>query len=258
MPRSALWAVIDRPHSLGHKMMGKLFVLIVVLVLSSSASLLGQAEQTGYEVGAYVSQHNCKPRSFQIGPPQASTPVALGFRYTDHVAYGVRANFLSEGHWAGELSYSYQKNTATLTRQSFTPVVLRGAVHHFFYNEVFYPIRYGRHLVPFITGGIGLAAYQLSDEARARAADPRIYGLGTLRSTDKRVALNYGAGVKANIVSHFGIRGDFRHIFSDVPSYGIPKESPNPRQVVLPIQGKLQTHEFSVGIYFRALSEGFK
>jgi opacity protein-like surface antigen len=238
--------------------MRKMFVFVVVLVLSSSACLLGQAEQTGYELGVYVSQQNWKARSFQIGPPQAFTPIPLGFRYNDHVAYGIRANLLSQGHWAGELSYSYQRNTATLTRQSFTPVALPGAVHHFFYNEVFYPVRYGPAVVPFITGGIGLAAYQLSDEARARAADPRIYGLGNLRSTDKRVALNYGAGVKANIVRHFGVRGDFRHIFSDVPSYGIPKESPSPFQLVLPIQGKLQTYEFSFGIYFRALYEGYK
>jgi hypothetical protein len=135
---------------------------------------------------------------------------------------------------------------------------LNGSIHHFFYNQVFYPVRYRNSFTPFITGGLGMAAYHLTDAALARAADPRIYGLGNLRSTDKRVALNYGAGVKVNITSNFGFRGDFRHIFSDVPSYGLPKESSNPTQVVLPIQGKLQNYEFSLGIYFRKLSEGFK
>ena len=52
------------------------------------------------------------------------------------------------------------------------------------------------------------------------------------------------------MTSRIGVRADFRHIFSDVPSYGLPKESSNPTQTVLPIQGKLQMFEASVGIYF--------
>jgi opacity protein-like surface antigen len=123
-------------------------------------------------------------------------------------------------------------------------------VHHAFYNEVFYPVRYGRSVMPFLTGGIGVAGYRLSDSGLA--AGP-LNGLGNLKRADKRVALNYGGGVKVNVTSHAGLRADFRHIFSDVPSYGLPKESPNPAQAILPIQGKLQTSEVSVGIYFRNL-----
>jgi hypothetical protein len=74
---------------------------------------------------------------------------------------------------------------------------------------------------------------------------------------DKRFAFNYGFGVKAKISSRFGVRADFRHIFSDVPSYGLPKESPNPTQTVLPIQGKLQMFEASVGFYLH-LSSGLQ
>jgi hypothetical protein len=102
-----------------------------------------------------------------------------------------------------------------------------------------------------------VAVYQLNDAALSRAADPQV-GLGNLRSTDNRVALNYGAGVKVNASKHVGFRADFRHIFSDVPSYGLPKESVNPAQSVLPVHGKLQAYEFSFGVYFRILSEGYK
>ena len=238
--------------------MRKEFVFLFALFLGISGFLLGQDEKTAVEIGAYASKQNWKARTLQIGPPQASTPFNLGFAYSDKAAWGIRANFLSQGHWAGELSYSYQKNTITLSRPSFTPVALAGGIHQFFYNEVFYPARYGGRVTPFVTAGLGLAAYQLSDEAVERAADPRVYGIGTLKSTDKRFIFNYGGGVKANIVSHFGIRADFRHIFSDVPSYGLPKQSLNPAQVVLPIGGKLQTYEFSGGIYFRALLESFR
>ena len=106
--------------------------------------------------------------------------------------------------------------------------------------------------MPFLTAGIGLAGYHLSDQARARAADPRV-GIGNLDSIDNRVALNYGVGLKAHVISRLGIRADLRHIFSDVPSYGLPKESANRNQMVLPIQGKLQTFEGSAGIYFHFL-----
>jgi opacity protein-like surface antigen len=233
-------------------------MLMLVLVLGFSNIVLGQEEKTGYEAGAYAAWQDWQSRTFQIGPPQAPTPVGLGFGYKDHMAYGVRANFLSKGHWGGELSYSFQQNTATISRQSFTSVPLTGGVHHFFYNQVFYPFRYGPQVLPFVTGGIGLASYHLDDETQARASDPRGFGLGSLNSNDTRFAFNYGAGVKVNIVSHFGLRADFRHIFSDVPSYGLPKQSANPAQVVLPIGGKLQTYEYSAGFYFRFLSEGFK
>src|SRR5215467_1750276 len=239
--------------------MRKEFVLILVLFLAFSGSLLAQEEKTGYELGVFAAWQDWKSRSFKIGPPQASTPIDFGFRYRDRLAYGVRANFLSHGHWAGELSYSYQKNPVTITNQSnpfVPPTTFGGSVHQIFYNEVFYPAQYRRWVTPFVTGGIGVAGYQLSETAREVVAPQS--GFGTLRKFDPRVALNYGVGFKVRIDSHVGFRADFRHIFSDVPSYGLPKESSNPAQVVLPIQGKLQTFEYSFGIFVRHLSLGFR
>jgi opacity protein-like surface antigen len=229
--------------------MRKTFILIAILFHGFGATAVAQ-ETFGFEVGAYGGWAQWRERSFQIGPPQASPPIPSEFEYDDKVVLGTRINFLSQGYWGGEVSYSYQRNTATLTRTSFTPIALDGGVHHFFYNTVLYPFRYrSSRAIPFVTAGIGMAGYKLSDEARARAADPAIYGLGSLMSIDKRFAFNYGGGVKVNVLSHLGVRFDFRHNFSDVPSYGLPKESSNPAQPVLPIQGKLQNFEGSVGIY---------
>ena len=239
--------------------MRKEFVLILVLFLAFSGSLLAQEEKTGYELGVFAAWQDWKSHNFRIGPPQASVPIDFGFRYSDRIAYGVRANFLSHGHWAGELSYSYQKNPVTISNESnpsIAPITFGGSVHQIFYNEVFYPAQYRRWVTPFITGGIGVAGYQLSETARELVAPQN--GFGTLKKLDTRVALNYGVGLKVNIDSHVGFRADFRHIFSDVPSYGLPKESSNPAQVVLPTQGKLQTFEYSFGIFVRHLSEGFR
>ena len=238
-----------------------LIVLAVILVQGVSGQLFAQGN-FGFEIGAFGGRSIWQDRDFQIGPPQVpigAPPINLNLSYGDEFLYGARFNILSRGHWGGEFSYSYQSNSVTLARQdsSGRQVELDGGVHHFFYNMIFNLMRYEKSkVVPFVTGGVGLAAYALSDEARAKAADPGGYGIGNLRPSDKRFAYNYGFGVKAKVTSRIGVRADFRHIFSDVPSYGLPKESSNPNQVVLPIQGKLQMFEASAGIYFH-FSQGF-
>jgi opacity protein-like surface antigen len=227
--------------------------LALILLQGFSARALAQ-EKFGFEIGGYAGPTFWKARQFQINAPQATPPINLELGYKDKTNYGVRFNLLSRGYWGGELDYSFQKNTVTLSREGVTPVILDGNIQHFFYNTVLYPFQYSeRRIIPFVTVGIGLAAYSPSSEARARAADPKIYGIGNLSDMDKRFAFNYGGGVKANIVPYAGIRVDLRHSFSDVPSYGLPKESSSPSQVVLPIQGKLQHYEISAGVYFRVL-----
>src|SRR2546427_11656790 len=98
--------------------------------------------------------------------------------------------------------------------------------------------------------GLGVAGYHLSDKTMARALDPRGFGMGVLKSVDKRFIFNYGGGVKVPVSSHFGIRADIRHNFSDPPRYGLPKRSSNPAQVVLPIGGKMQSFDVSAGFFF--------
>jgi len=230
--------------------MRKIFLVTLIVFHGLATAAIAQ-EKFGFEPGVYGGFADWHDRDFQVGLPQASPPIPLNLAYKDKPVFGGRLNLLSNGYWGGELSYSYQANTVNLRRTSFTPVVLKGGIHEFFYNTVLYPFQYRTsRVMPFVTAGIGMAAYQLSDEARRRAADPKIYGLGNLKSFDRRFAFNYGGGIKFNVLTHLGLRFDFRHNFSDVPSYGLPKESSNPAQTVLPIQGKLQNFEGSVGIYF--------
>ena len=233
--------------------MQKTRALILVFFLQMFAGMLFGQERYGLEIGPYAGKGFWKSRNFQVGPPQASPPINLGFAYEDKPIYGVRFNLLSNGYWGGELDYSYQQNTVTLTRPGFTSVPLEGGIHHFFYNEVFYPTRYSHTVTPFIMAGLGVAGYHLSDKTMARALDPRGFGMGVLKSVDKRFIFNYGGGVKVPVSSNFGIRADIRHNFSDPPRYGLPKRSSNPAQVVLPIGGKLQSFDVSAGFYFYVL-----
>src|SRR2546425_84437 len=237
--------------------MRKNSILLLLICLSCIPGKLSAQDKFGFEIGGLGGVVFGKARNFTIGPPQAEPPISLQLKYDDKVFGGVRFNLLSRGHWGGEFSYGYQKNKVTLTRQdaALEPVSLDGSVQQFFYNTIFYIFRYDRSpVMPFVTGGIGLEAYGLSDKARAFARDPEQGGIGELKGIDNRFAFNYGVGIKAKLASHFGVRVDFRHIFSDVPSYGLPKESPNPTQTILPAQGKLQNYEASVGIYYHVSS----
>ena len=226
-------------------------ILFLTLIVFQGLLMAANAqEKYGFEPGLYGGFADWRDRDFQVGPPQSSLPIPMTLAYKDKPVFGGRFNLLSYGHWGGELSYSYQANTVRIRRSSFPTAELKGGIHQFFYNTVLYPFEYRTSSVmPFVTAGIGMAAYQLSEEAR-RTADPRVFGVGNLKSFDRRVAFNYGAGIKFNVLTHLGFRFDFRHNFSDVPSYGLPKESSNPAQRVLPIQGKLQNFEGSFGIYF--------
>ena len=238
--------------------MRKELAWVLVFVLGCAGSLLGQDSRTGYEIGVFAAGVDWQSRTFHFGPPQTSTPIPLGFHYKNNqIEYGVRANF-SVGHWGGELSYSYQKNALTLSRPGFQSVPLAGGIHHVFYNEVFYPVRYGAPLIPFITGGIGLAAYHLNDQTRAAAANDAALGLGTLKSNDEKLALNYGAGIKANFSKHAGVRVGVSQNFTEVPTWGLPTTSAVATQPVFPASGWLHNFEFSVGLYFRGMTEGFK
>src|SRR5436309_1290416 len=89
-------------------------LLILLLLIAFSGILLGQ-EQYGFEFGGYAGTTNWKARTFQVNLPQTPSPISLGFHYDNKTPFGIRVNLLSQRHWGGELDYSYQKNTATLT-----------------------------------------------------------------------------------------------------------------------------------------------
>jgi opacity protein-like surface antigen len=228
-------------------------ILIVLLVQGLSGAVL-VAGDFGFEVGGFGGYAIWRDRNFTIGSPQVPYPttIDLTYSYANKPVYGGRFNILSRGHWGGEFTYGYQKNTLTISRPDIpTAITLDGSVQQFFYSELFYLLNYDEHkVVPYVLGSIGLEAYGLSSSALADAANPDKYNLGNLNSPDVRFAFNYGFGVKAKVSPKIGVRFDFRQNFSDVPSFCIPKESTNPAQTVLPIQGKLQNFEFTAGIYY--------
>jgi opacity protein-like surface antigen len=235
--------------------MRRTLVLMLAILFQGCVGMLFAQEKYGYEFGVYSGKDFWKDQTFQ-SPLSKGSLLLSSDHYDDKWLVGIRLNILSRKYWAGEFSYSLERNNITLSRQSFLPINLDSNVQRFFYDTVFYPLKYetGR-VIPFAAGGIGVAAYQLDFNNRIQAADPLLHGIPNLESIDKRFAFDYGAGVKAEVYHHVGIRADFRHIFSDVPSYGLPKEPRLPPQVVAPFQGKLQTFQWTAGVYYYSSSK---
>jgi opacity protein-like surface antigen len=189
--------------------MRKKSILMLLILLNAVPAILYGQDKFGFELGGFVGGAFWKSKTFQIGPPQSPEPISFQLEYKDEIVGGVRANILSRGHWGGDLTYGYQRNNVTFNRQdnSLGPLTLNGSVQQFFYNQVYYITRYGKSAVtPYVTAGLGLEAYGLSDESRAFAADPLQGDIGTLKKTDTRFAYNFGAGIKAKLGSHLGIR----------------------------------------------------
>ena len=221
-------------------------VLVSVLLLSTFCMPAFAQEGHGYEFGVFAGWAEWRERQYQIGFPQAVPAIDVDYDLNGEVVGGMRLNFLSRRYWGGEVTYSYQQNTLSLASNGGSPVQLDGAVHHALYNQVFYPRRYetGR-IKPYFTGGIGAAGYTLNAQAVSEASQA---GFGAFSKLDYRLVLNYGAGIKSELGEHAGVRLDFRHHFSEVPTYGVPKSGPGP---FLPFDGKLQTLEMTVGFYYR-------
>src|ERR1041385_6501205 len=134
--------------------MRKTCLLLFLILFSGFSGLAVGQEGYGFEIGGYAGPTDWKARQFQVNAPQAVPPINLDFQYRGKPNYGIRFNLLSRGYWGGELDYNFQKNTVSLKRDFFSPVALDGSIQHFFYNTVFYPLRYESRVTPFVTGGI--------------------------------------------------------------------------------------------------------
>jgi hypothetical protein len=207
---------------------------------------------SAFEVGGFAGQSFWKSKTFEVGPPQADPSFSMQYKYDDKLLFGARANFLSYGHWGGEFAYSFQNNRFTLTRSGNNSVSLDGNINQFFYNQIYYINRYEKSTVhPFLTGGVGISNFTIDQSSLDWAADPNQGAIGVLKGSETKFAMNYGGGVKVNLGSHFGVRGDFRHSFSQVPHYGLPESSSSPAQVVFPVKGWMQNFEVTGGFYYR-------
>jgi len=107
---------------------------------------------------------------------------------------------------------------------------------------------------PFLTVGFGPSFYTPNDRATAaaRAFDPS-FGLSNF-SSDTRLTLNYGAGVKWKVHPHVGLRVDVRGLAGQNPKFSLPNSSTT-GGAFIPSDKHIQGVQATVGLslYFGSL-----
>ena len=190
---------------------------------------------------------------FEIGFPQSTRPIQGEFRLSRAVRAGVRVGVFTRGHWSEEFFYSYDPTMAHFARSSAPArsVDLRLRVHNYGVTALYYiHDDEVRNIRPFLSIGVGGAAYLLTPEAKSMARDPLRGNLPGLTNSNM-LTLNYGAGVKVKSSREWlGFRADVRGFLGRNPSFGLPRQSDDPNALVFPAGGALHNGEASVGLIF--------
>ena len=189
---------------------------------------------------------------FEIGFPQAVTPIQSEFKFNQAFRGGLRFNVFTSGHWGEEFTYSFESNEARFITKSPTAseLALGMQIHQFAVNTLYYFSDDETQTVrPFLALGIGGTLYRPTDEAKSIARDPLRGNVAELNESSS-FALNYGFGVKARAGSRVGFRFDVRAFLGRSPSFGLPRESDDPNATVFPAGGAIHNVEASAGIVF--------
>jgi opacity protein-like surface antigen len=221
--------------------------LSVVLSNNAFAQLKDNIELNIFGAGSIYSKNN-----FEIGFPQSATPIPGSLKFDGHARFGVRLGVYTRGHWGQEFFYSYEQNTAHISRGGAAPVTsnLHLRVNNYGINALYYIEETESHAIqPFLSAGIGGTFYQLKPEAVAFARDPARGNIPDIDSSNE-IAFNFGLGLKTRSTNRVGVRIDIRDYLGRSPSFGLARSSNDPTATVLPATGVIHNGELSVGLVF--------
>ena len=189
---------------------------------------------------------------YEIGFPQAVTPIQQQFKFNQGFRGGVRFNVFNSGHWGEEFVYSFETNDARFITISPTAAELElgTQIHQFAVNTLYYfDADQGLTVRPFLSFGIGGTLFRPTDEAKSIASDPlrgNLPGFGESTS----FAFNYGFGLKARMANRVGFRFDFKGFLMRTPSFGLPRQSDDPNATVFPAGGAFHNVSATAGLIF--------
>jgi hypothetical protein len=205
-----------------------------------------------FEVNVFGAGSWYSMKTYEIGFPQAATPVSGQFRLDRAWRGGIRAGVYTRGHWSEEFFYSYEPNTLHLIRR--TPpagsVELPIHVHNYGVTALYYLSDNESAAVrPFLSIGLGGTVYRPTAETRSFVNDPMRGNLPDV-DTSNELAMNYGVGFKTRFSNWLGFRMDARGFVGRTPSLGLARHSGDPDATVLPVSGALNNAEGSAGLIF--------
>lgn len=189
---------------------------------------------------------------FEVSFPQSVTPINDRLSFDRAVVGGVRLGVYTHRHWSEEFFYSYAPSTTQLFRSTppATAVSLPTRIQNYGVTALYYFYDdESHHVRPFLSIGVGGTLYYLTTEAKAFARDPARGNLPPLRNSNE-LSMNYGVGVKTRLNHWLGFRADVKGFLGATPSFGLPHQSDNPAQAVLPVTGATNNGEASAGLVF--------
>jgi hypothetical protein len=227
---------------------------IVVVALYGCMSGAAYAQlKDNFELNVFGAGSWYTHKNYQVSYPQSAVPINGEFQLDHAIRAGVRVGVYTRGHWSEEFFYSYEPNTARFLRSTppTTTVNLPIQVHNYGATALWYmeadeaqPIR------PFLSIGVGGTLFRLTPEAEAIARDPQRGNIPQSIRSSNELSTNYGIGLKTRLNNWLGFRLEAKGYFVPTPSFGLPHQSNDPAQVVLPLNGALNNGEASAGLIF--------
>ncbi len=189
---------------------------------------------------------------YEIGFPQAVTPIQQEFKFNQGFRGGARFNVFNSGHWGEEFVYSFETNDARFItiNPAGSELELGTQIHQFAVNTLYYfDANEDLTVRPFLSFGIGGTLYRPTDEAKSIASDPlrgNLPGFGESTS----FAFNYGFGLKARMAGRMGLRFDFKGFLARTPAFGLARQSDDPNATVFPAGGAFHNVSATAGVVF--------
>jgi outer membrane protein W len=222
---------------------------MIATVLMASTDVQAQFVQD-FQLNLFVAGTTYTKNNYRIGFPQSVPAVPGSFKFGDAIRGGARANVYTHRHWGQEFYYSYEPNQATFTTGTGSELKVDTGIHNLGVNALYY---FGDGLAgfsPFVSAGIGATIYKPTTEARQIAGDPTLGNFLTDLDTSTEFSFNYGLGFTAQMSSVFGFRVDARGFVGRNPTFGYPRSSDDPNEVIIPASGAIHNAEVSAGIVF--------
>jgi opacity protein-like surface antigen len=223
------------------------------LILSGLCLLLSNnafADWRNAEINVFGAGSFYIKNNYLVGFPQLSTPVPGHQRFDSAGRFGVRLGVYTHGRWGEEFYYSFENNTMTITgppSPNTTDVRLR--ISQYGVNALYYLNDTETHVFqPFLSAGLGGSLYQIRQESLVELRSPST-NLHDMNNSNE-LAFNWGIGFKTHSNGWLGFRIDVRDFIGRAPSFGLARQSIDPRAVVLPASGALNNAEASAGLSF--------
>lgn len=220
--------------------------LLAAAALCWCTSVLHAEEPKVFVMGG-VSSFKDARAFYQNTVPYGSEYSTSG-RVTAGIEMPIHKMFGIEG------AFAYGQNNLVISNYAANPIAktsygIRNA--RFSWNLVGHsPVTF-RGWRPYVTAGMELNSFMVSDKAAATAVAQGFAGAATarLQSQDK-LGVNFGGGMEWKATSRISLRLDMRgHMFSS-PNYALPAASSSISNAIFPISGGARNLEYSMGIVY--------